>query len=197
MVSTTSITLLNGLKDPRNETAWREFDARYRPIVIGFVRRLGIGEADAADVAQETLAQFAAEYTAGQCRRERCRLRTWLVGIAKHRAADLLSRQGRAARRRPPVQPAAQSAHDDIEELWLAEVREVIRRTALTELGEHTGLESRTVRAFELVVLEERPTADVARELGMREDSVYKAKHRCLVRLRVILAELNELYEID
>lgn len=197
MVNSTSITLLNGLKDPRNETAWREFDARYRPIVIGFVRRLGIGEADAADVAQETLAQFAAEYTAGQCHRERCRLGTWLVGIAKHRAADLLSRNARYAGRIKTVQPAVQSADDGIEELWLAEVRKMIRRTALTELGEHTGLESRTVRAFELVVLEERPTADVARELGMSEDSVYKAKHRCLVRLRVILAELNELYEID
>ena len=197
MVSSTSITLLNGLKDPRNETAWREFDARYRPIVIGFVRRLGIGEADAADVAQETLAQFAAEYTAGQSRRERCRLRTWLVGIAKHRAADLLSRNARYAGRIQAVQPAAQSTDDGIEELWLAEVRKMIRQTALTELGEHTALSSHTVRAFELVALEERPVAGVARELGMSADSVYKAKHRCLMHLRVILAELNELYEID
>ena len=45
----TSITLLEGLKDPRNEAAWRRFMDRYRPILIGFARRLGLSPSDAED----------------------------------------------------------------------------------------------------------------------------------------------------
>jgi RNA polymerase sigma-70 factor (ECF subfamily) len=42
----------------------------------------------------------------------------------------------------------------------------------------------RTWRAFELTVLEDRATADVARELHMTANNVRQAKSRVLRRLR-------------
>jgi len=46
MITSTQTTtkLLEELKDEANADAWNEFDTRYRPILIGFARRLGLGE---------------------------------------------------------------------------------------------------------------------------------------------------------
>jgi DNA-directed RNA polymerase specialized sigma24 family protein len=72
-----------------------------------------------------------------------------------------------------------------------------MRNRALEELREGTRLDRRTVRAFEMVVFEERAPADVASRLAVSVDSVYAAKHRCARRLRAIVSRLRELYEMD
>ena len=104
-LSTTS-ALLDGLLEPGNEAIWREFDGRYRPIIFAFTRKLGLDESDAADVAQEAMLRFVQEYRAGKYDRQRGRLRSWIIGIVKYRAADLQrsgakhrERRGESARR--------------------------------------------------------------------------------------------------
>jgi hypothetical protein len=52
-VPTTSNALLQALFDTHNGATWRLFDARYRPILLRFARRLGLSTDDAADVAQD------------------------------------------------------------------------------------------------------------------------------------------------
>ena len=61
MLTRTTTALLEGLLEQTNDETWREFDARYRPIIVAFARRVGLGETDAADVAQETLLRFVRE----------------------------------------------------------------------------------------------------------------------------------------
>jgi RNA polymerase sigma-70 factor (ECF subfamily) len=46
-----------------------------------------------------------------------------------------------------------------------------------------------TWRAFEAAVIEDRPTAEVARELGITETYVRNAKSRIMKRLRMELRE--------
>jgi len=48
-----------------------------------------------------------------------------------------------------------------------------------------------TLRAFQLVALEQRPVAEVAQELGLSENAVTVAKHRVLKRVR----ELQKMLE--
>lgn len=57
----TTTALLDGLVDPANAEVWDEFDRRYRPIIVGFAARLGLADADAADVAQDVLTRFLGE----------------------------------------------------------------------------------------------------------------------------------------
>ena len=64
--SQTTSALLEGLLEPSQEEAWREFDARFRPVILGFGRKLGLREPDAADAAQETLMRFLVDYRAGK-----------------------------------------------------------------------------------------------------------------------------------
>jgi DNA-directed RNA polymerase specialized sigma24 family protein len=101
MITRTSTILLQRLKDRGDDAIWREFDTRYRPVLLAVGRRLGLGLADAEDAAQETLVAFLAEYKEGRYRREMGRLRDWLAGIMTHKVQDL--RGDRAGRSRHSV----------------------------------------------------------------------------------------------
>lgn len=192
----TTTRLLDGLHDERNQAIWAEFDARYRPIVTAFARHMGVSEADAADVAQETLTRFVQEYREGKYDRDRGRLRSWLIGIARYRILDLQRRK--AARREARGESAILDQGDEqlMSEIWDQECRMAVLRRAIGELKKRTRMDPKTIRAFELLALERKEPAMVASELGMKTEEVYVAKHRALDKLQKIVSELTELYEL-
>lgn len=192
----TTTLLLEGLLDPANAEVWLEFDGRFRPVLTAFARRMGVGELDAEDVAQETLARFVKGYRAGQYERCRGRLSNWIVGIARHCALDL--QQSRARRGEWRGESALVNLADDsnLESIWDEECRRAVVEKAMRELREDTRFEPRTIRAFELVALDSRPPVEVAAELALNVNSVYTAKNRCISHLREVVARLNTLYEV-
>jgi RNA polymerase sigma-70 factor, ECF subfamily len=190
----TTTMLLEGLFDRSNVEAWSELDGRYRPIIIGFARRLGLNAADAADAAQSTLMQFFTEYREGKYDRSRGRLRSWLVGLAKVRVAAVYRER---ARRREAGDGPHEHLPDDatLTGLWVDEHREHLLRLAMDRLRETTKTSERSMQVFELLVVREMPVEAVARELGISEHDVYQAKSRVAERLRGILRELEAAYE--
>ncbi len=193
----TTTTLLDGLKDESASSIWDEFDRRYRTILYGFARRLGLDEPDAADVAQETLMRFVRDYRAGRYNRGQGRLRAWLIGIARYRVADV-----RRERARYPV-ARGESAMGDVpddsqaEQLWDAEQRRFIFDQALAELRATTRLSERTLEAFERVVLRQEPVTDVAAALGVSPQEIYDAKSRIVGKLKDVLAKYQALFDAD
>jgi RNA polymerase sigma-70 factor (ECF subfamily) len=191
MLLKTNTVLLAGLCDPQNHEVWREFDERYRPVVASFARRLGLSPADAEEVAQETLVRFVEEYRAGRYERERGRLRSWVFGMARARASDFK----RAIERRHEARgesALAQLASDaELEQLFDEEWQRVLLRNALDELRQGTRTDPQSIRALEMLALEQRPAVEVGAALGMTANAVYAAKHRALVRLREILARFD------
>src|SRR5215470_917564 len=182
--SQTTTALLESLFDLQNDSAWQQLDDRFRPVIVAFARRLGLGPADAADVAQETLSQFVRDYRNGKYDRERGRLRSWIIGIARHRIAEL--NRGRANRREHRGQSAIVSLPDDGElgDLWDAECRQAALCQAMRQLATARKVSPRTLEAFRLHVIEETPPEQVAQTLGTSVRAIYIAKHRCLARLR-------------
>ena len=130
----TTTELLAGLHQGENRAAWTEFDQRYRPILVGFLRRMGLNDADAADTAQESLTCFVQDYRKGKYDREQGRLRNWLIGIARCRLADLRRATGR--RRIQRGESAMQYLPDesDAAAIWEAEQRRCIFEQAVGEL---------------------------------------------------------------
>ena len=152
----------------------------------------GLGQDDAAEVAQDALAAFCEEYRAGRYDRDRGRLRSWLFTLARTRAAHIHRQRDRARGQQEEVPDPEQLADDHrLDEVWEEEWRSAVVRQGLRVLRETTRTEPRSVRAFELLCLEERPAEGVARELGMSTNAVYVAKHRVLERLRDILRRLE------
>jgi len=191
----TSTGLLNGLHQADNHALWREFDARYRPIILGFARRLGLRDEDAADAAQESLMSFLKGYREGNYDRSRGRLRAWLMTIVRRRVIDIqrakeLSRPARGS-------SAVGEIPDEgaLEALWESERRSGLLRQAMEELRKTSRTSEKTLRAFDLYVLQERPVEAVAEELQLSPGDVYMAKNRVAERLREIVARLDKLFD--
>ncbi len=193
----TTTALLEGLHDADNDAAWSAFDARYRPILIAFSHKLGLGEADASDVAQETILQFIREYREGKYDRERGRLRSWLVGIARYRILTIRRKQ--ATRKEAVGASAVQGLPDEatMTQIWESERRTIVLREALNELRANTKTSDATIRAFELLVLNQTPVKVVADQLDMSDHDVYLAKSRVAQRLRTIVARLESAFDAD
>lgn len=192
--TTTTTQLLQALHDPRDEVVWRDFDARYRPIIYSIAQRLGLRPDDAAEVAQETLTEFVCDYRNGGYERGRGRLRSWIIGIARHRVTDVLRQ--RAKRREMRGDSAFEELPDDhrFAELWEAERERTILDLALRELRENTKTDEKTVRSFEMVAIEGVPADVVAAEAGMTVAEVYRVKNRITKRLREIVERLTQAY---
>jgi len=187
----TTTALLDGLHEPANRAAWGEFDRRYRPILIAFLQRMQLNESDAADVAQETLTCFVQDYRLKKYDRQQGRLRSWLIGIARCRAADLRRSKGR--RRELRGESAIDQVSDDFdaEAVWEAEQRRFIFEQAIAELRT-TRFNERTIEAFERVVLRQEPVEAVAAEMGLSAQEIYNAKNRVIERLREIVKRYEE-----
>lgn len=187
----TTTELLEGLYDPGKRAVWDEFDRRYRPILIGFLRRMGLDDSDAADVAQETLACFVTDYRQKKYDRAQGRLRSWLIGIARCRLADL--RRAEVRRRELRGESAIVTLPDDADAdaVWEAEERRAVFEQAVRELRQTTRFNERTIEAFERVVLRREPIEAVSAALELTAQEIYNAKNRVVERLR----ELVKRYE--
>jgi RNA polymerase sigma factor (sigma-70 family) len=193
----TTTRLLEGLFDPAAEAVWQEFDRRYRPIIVGLARKLGLPDQDAADVAQETLARFVRAYRAGEYDRTRGRLRSWIIGIAKYRIAD--AQRARAEQRgwRGDSIISGVPEQHELDTIWDVERRQAILRQAVDELRAESRMSDKTIHAFEMLTFHRQSPAAVAEELGTTLNDVYQAKNRVAGRLREIVARLESLYDED
>lgn len=190
---TTTSLLLDGLHDAENQAVWSEFDRRYRPILVGFARHLGLSEADADETAQRTLAEFAEGYLAGKYQREKGRLSAWILGIARHRATDVWRMRGR----RREVRGASaliDLSDDECTQLWEDEQQRAILTRALETLREQTRTSPRTMRVFQQVAIEGVAAGVVAADFEMTTEEVYRVKNRITKRLRELVAQLTQAY---
>lgn len=192
----TTTHILDSLRDPANADMWKLFDDRYRPVLIAFAKRQGLGPEDAADAAQATLAQFAADYGAGRYERTRGRLSSWIIGIAQHRIVDLQRGiQRRAASSLQTSDEAERESTDDPQAIWDDSVRRVILDGAMQRLRTETKLDARTIQAFEMCAMRSVPAEVAAQECGMSVDEVYVAKNRAIKKLRELVDEMTQEFD--
>ncbi|MCC6907029.1 MAG: sigma-70 family RNA polymerase sigma factor [Phycisphaerales bacterium] len=189
--SQTTSQLLAGLFDTANTEVWSQFDARYRPIILGVVLRLGLRPEDAADVAQQVLFEFVRDYRLGKYNRDKGRLRSWIAGIARNRAIDLLNAERRARIGRGESAIVALPDQHTFDQAWTAEERRAVLNEAKRRLREHSGHDEATIRAFEMVVERKIPAETAAAECGLSIASVYQAKARIAEKLRSIIEQVE------
>ncbi len=156
--------------------AWRELVDRYRRLVYGIPRSVGLQPADADEIFQHTFAELLRSLPRLH---DPGRIEAWLVTTA-HRASLRLRR---AERRRIRLQETAARgwpAGDAPPEVALDRLREGERlRRVVDSLGEPCrglilGLFSDPARPYQVL----------ARELGVAIGSIGAMRARCLERLR-------------
>jgi len=188
--------LLDALRDPGNEPVWLHIDSRYRPVLTGLARRLGLSDAAAEEVAQQSLAEFVRAYRDGRYDRTKGRLSSWIMGIAHNTARHAL----RDGKREVSVGSTALSTIPDEHELraiWMEERDRAILDRAMALLRDEATIDDRTLLAFELFGLRGVPVNEVATRCSMTPEQVYVAKSRVTKRLRRAVEELTAAFEED
>ena len=169
-------------------TEWVDAHADYLfNFALGQVRDAGTAE----DLVQETFlsALKAQDRFAGQSS-----VRTWLVGILRHKIYDHLRRTCRERAHRVEV-PVGQTEDGSWEDavMWLhdvaAESQSPSRRLELAEFRANLEralgqLPPRIAQVFQLYAIEERPNAEVCSRLNITESNLWVMLHRARKQLR-------------
>ncbi len=169
-METTSASLLMRLKGPDEPAAW--------------AGRIGLQDADALDLVQDvftSLLKKLPEFTYDADRG----FREWLWVVTRNKYLE------RTRRKRLPVDAAAHPDQVAARPGVTAE-EDDFRRHLLGRIvpAMRTQFQPTTWKAFWGSVVEGRPAAEVAAELGVSVDAVYKAKARVVSRLHGELADL-------
>lgn len=192
-ISRTTTELLDGLVDPENAPIWERFDRRYRPLLFAVAHRLGLGDADAADVAQDVLATFVREFRDGRYDRSRGRLRQWLLAFLRARVIDRHRR--RARRGADAALPSELPDERSVTDAWERERRMLLLRSALDELRSTSRTDPRTIGVFELLYMHGMSPTAAAGELGLTVEEIYVARSRVAGRIRAIVKRLDDCWD--
>ena len=179
-MNTTSVSLLERLRQPDQPRAWERFVELYTPLLLFWARRRGLQPQDAADLVQDVftvLVQKLPEFTYDHRRS----FRNWLRTVLVNKWRD------RQRRRGLPVTAgdealAEVASPDDPDAFWEGEHRNHLLCRAL-ELMRNEFTPATWKACWEFAI-EGRPAAAVAAELGLSENAVYIAKSRVIRRLR-------------
>ena len=192
MIPTTSITLLKDLASGAAGARWTEFYRVYEEPMRGFLRtRFPSVEED--DAIQETMSALAQALPDYRCTPDEKRhFRNYLMGILKHKAADLLKRQVRESETRmglknEPRQKREQAEEDAEENEW----RFAAMESAVEQLMADPSINPRTREIFRHVALLHESAADVARLFGVSRNNVDQIKNRLVRRLSEMVAAMT------
>ena len=194
----TRASLILRLPDAADAAAWDELVAIYGPLVFRLALRQGLQPADADDLVQEVFSAIAKSVSQWLERSDRGKFRAWLLRIARNAAVNFLTRrnhrsigkggdEGTRLLTEVPAPSSLLSNEFDLEYRrevfrWAAEqVREIVAET--------------TWQAFWRTHVENRPIADVARQLEISEGNVYIGRSRVMTRLRELVKQFDERQE--
>jgi RNA polymerase sigma-70 factor (ECF subfamily) len=181
----THVSLLCDMNEgERREEAWAAFQARYHGVIRGWCLRRGLTADAAEDMAQEVLLKLfrrLPQYThdAGQGH-----FRSWLKAVVNNAITDTWRRQRRRAERGGVGGSALVERLAEMESPEAAgELSELIEDHARSTAAEvlrrvEAKVKETTWQAFYQTMVEQRPAAQVAGELGLSVATVYKAGYR-------------------
>jgi RNA polymerase sigma-70 factor (ECF subfamily) len=189
----TRATLLARVRNLNDKAAWEQFAAIYEPLIRRYLRRRGIQDADAADVAQDTMRKVTEAIGKLEYDRGKGRFRGWLLTIAHRNLIDHVARTRRAV-----AGSGDDAVHDMIDSTpqvgdqheWERECQQATVQWAMDQIK--TEFAPKTWQAFYATAVETRAVADVARELNMSSGAVYIARSRVTSRLRIVVEEVED-----
>ena len=160
----------------QRELAWEEFYNLYAPMIAGFARRLGGRANEVTDVVQDVITGFYEVSPRFQYDPEKGKFRGFLKtctfgALRKH------IRKAKVAGRSPGD---IADADVEIDHVWDDVWEKELLKKAYERVGQRYK-DNATFQAFKKVVLEGEPVKKVAADLGISEESVYKAKQRIAV----------------
>jgi RNA polymerase sigma-70 factor, ECF subfamily len=185
----TPVSLLEQLRRSPAQSDWTKFVHLYTPLLFYWARKLGMREADAADLVQDIFTVLVQKLPTFDYDQQRG-FRNWLRTVLLNKWRNSLRQKANARLAGGDVnldefadaEPPDALAEEEYRQHLLSHALDLMRR----EFPEKTW------RACWEHVVMGRPAADVAAELGIVPGAVYVAKSRVLARVRQQLAGMLE-----
>lgn len=186
--SITRPSLLLRVRDVNDDAAWSQFVEIYTPLVFGYCRARGLQDADAADVAQESMRAVAQAIGKFEYDPQRGKFRNWLLTVVRSKLHNFVARQ-----QRQPELPGNtvlqfkldRDATGPDESDWEAEYHRRIFHWAAKRI--RSEFHESTWQAFWRTTIDEHDGKEVAESLGLSVGAVYVAKSRVIARLKAEL----------
>jgi RNA polymerase sigma-70 factor (ECF subfamily) len=183
----TSASLLEQLRVAPAPETWSRFVKLYTPLLFFWARKLGLRDADAADLVQDVFTTLVQKMPSFHYDQQKS-FRSWLRTILMNKGRDALRRAAQSPLADGAAGLSGVADPDEAVALVEAEYRQHLLNHAL-ELMQREFPVKTWKACWEHVVMG-RPAAEVAAELGIVVGAVYVAKSRVLARVRQELAGL-------
>jgi RNA polymerase sigma-70 factor (ECF subfamily) len=189
----TRASLLLRIRDPKDLLAWAEFVRLYAPLLHAYGMKHGLQDADAADLAQDTLRNVlraAPEFVYDPGRGS---FRGWLYTIARNEIRKAATRTaGRAVTGDSDVRHMLDAIPDPAsdQEEWDREYRLNLFHWAARRV--RTEFREATWQAFWRTAVDGEEVAAVAGDLGLSAGGVYIARSRVTTRIRQEIRSVEE-----
>lgn len=187
----TRVSVIMGVRQ-NDPDRWKEFYAIYNPMLLSYMRKQGLSYSDAHDTVQDVFLRLIQKISSYD--RTRARFRSWLFSVARNALIDQARR--RAAQKRAVDGWVARVVRGDPQED--REMEMLFERMHRERILQH-AVETVRKRAspaawicFEQRLFRDRPSAEIAKDLGISTDSVYVHTCRTLKKIRAICEEYDE-----
>ena len=178
-------TLICRVQDVHDEQAWAEFVQVYRRYIYAVIRSVNISEQDAEDLFQEVVMKLFGSLPKQDLSQIK-RFRSWLGTVTRNCVIDFIRKRTREAERFKAT--AKEDMLFPLQAISLADIDRALEREWRIELTNRaleniTSLFSaRAIRVFQLS-LKGVAVAEIAREVGLKENSIYGIRTRVKDRL--------------
>jgi RNA polymerase sigma-70 factor (ECF subfamily) len=178
---------LSRVRNPADDAAWREFDAKYRDLILRYCRARGLQTADAEDVRQIAMANLAKSLRSFEYRPARGRFRAYLGQVVRSAVSRYFRRPDAPARALDTDVLATVEADDAgrTDELWEREWVRHHYRLAMQTV--RTAFDPKSVQVFDRLLAGDG-ASQVAADFQMTTQAVHKVKQRIRDRLQELIA---------
>ncbi|HRX86967.1 MAG TPA: sigma-70 family RNA polymerase sigma factor [Phycisphaerae bacterium] len=182
---TTQPSLLRKLRKGADAQAWREFEAKYRNLVVGYCRRRGLQPADCDDVQQLVWMNLAKGLQNFEYDPRRGRFRDYLRRVVRAAIARHFSRPNPAGRALDTTMLAiTPNGTDEFDEAWEAEWVDHHYRLAMQTV--RSTFDPRSIAIFDRLLAGE-PVATLATAFATTDQAIHKIKQRIRNRLAQLI----------
>lgn len=193
----TRATLIRRVQNQHDEASWSEFVRVYRRYIYAIIRSMNISEHDTEDILQQVLLNLWNGLPKIDCDKI-SRFRSWLSTVTKNCVTDFIRKRARDADRLEKAGKDETLTY--LHSIRLPEINHIMEReweihlTNLALENIEPLFSGKAVEAFRMS-LEGKDVDQIASELDLKENSVYRLKNRVKDRLIREIVHLREELE--
>jgi RNA polymerase sigma-70 factor (ECF subfamily) len=195
VAESTHPSLLCRVRDPNDQQAWREFEARYARLLLRYAQGRGLQRMDAEDVRQLVLLKLANALRSFQYDPGRGRFRDYLGRVVRNAIHTQAARPMRPSGAVGVSEAAGVAGEDDAGDAvwdreWMLHHFHMAMRTV------RVTFDQKSLEIFDRILAGEAPDL-VAQEFGVTRDAVYKVKQRIRERLKELVRQQIDDEELE